>query len=121
MAFTFTGWIFKQLPYFYKEQDTYKDFQGKGLLERYLKNFEDEIEENLHPYLRDFVDIFDTINTDAKYLPYISYFLGEPPSANGDITVYRKILAYAVQIAKIKGTAQSYKLLFNLYGLEVDI
>jgi hypothetical protein len=35
--------------------------------------------------------------------------------------VYRRVLAYAVAIYKIKGTAKSYELLFNLLGLNIKI
>jgi phage tail-like protein len=121
MAFTFKKWLFNRFPYRYKEQDTNKDVNGEGTFERYLKNFEDEIDEEIYPFIRDFMNIFDVMTVDKKYLPYISYYLGEPPSANGDIDIYRKILAYAVRIYKIKGTKESYRLLFSLYGLDVDI
>jgi len=124
MAFTFKGFIwdlFMKGSYRYKELDTNKDINGKGTFERYINTIEDEIDEEIYPYIRDFMDIFDTLTVDSKYLPYISYFLGEPPSANGDTDIYRKILAYAVRIYKIKGTLESYQLLFNLYGLTVDI
>ena len=121
MAFSFIGWIFNQFPYRYKDEDTNKDINGQGTFERYLKNFEEELDEEMYPNIRDFMDLFDVTKVDAKYLPYISYYLGEPPSANNDIAIYRKILAHAVEIYKIKGTKKSFQLLFNLYGLDMDL
>lgn len=117
----FIKWFFSKLPDYFKETDNYKDILGRGLLERYLLNFELELEDELYLFIRDFVNILDPQITPDKFLALIAYTLGNPLDVNGNRETYRKILRYAVNIYKIKGTIPSYKLLFNLLGLDVDI
>jgi hypothetical protein len=51
----------------------------------------------------------------------LSFILGLPPSVDNNFIVYRRVLAFAVGIYKIKGTAKSYELLFDLLGLKIKI
>jgi len=118
---TFKDFLFGTLPDYFKLQDSYKDANGRGLLERYLENFGLELDEELYNYLQDFMNIIDPEITQDKFLPLIAYTLGDPLNVNGDKNLYRKILRYAVSIYKIKGTIPSYKLFFNLLGVDVDI
>lgn len=119
--FSFKGWIFKKFPLRVKQTDPNKDSVGRGTWERYVKNFEDELDAEVYPFIRDFMEIFDIIKTDEKFLPYLSYYLGSPPSVTNDIDTYRKVLSYATQLYRIKGTIKSFQLLFNLYGLDITI
>lgn len=119
MANFFKNWFFSKLPPYFKDNDSYKNALGEGLLERYLRIFGDELDENTHPYIRDFMEIFDVVNCDEKYLPLISSILGYPPAIDGNNATYRKILAYAVAIYKIKGTKRSYEILLNMLGINL--
>lgn len=115
----FKDWIFKQLPGDYQNSDPSKNGAGEGVLQRYLQTFGDELDEQFIPFVEDFMECLDLINCDDKYLPYISGILGYPPNINGIPETYRKILAYAIAIYKIKGTKKSYEIAFNLIGLEI--
>lgn len=125
MAFTFIKHLWNKLPKYFKENDSYKESdpsqEGRGLLERYLLTFEEELTEDIYNFIGTFLNIIDPTIAPDKYLPLIAYTLGNPVDINGDKATYRKILQYAVAIYKIKGTIPSYELLFNLLGLDVDI
>lgn len=122
--FRFKDWVFNRFPTPYRDKDTYKDSQGKGLLERYLTNFGIEYDDEMVLFIHDFMDILNVNLTPEKFLPFIGYTLGSPPTLGLDVdgnNAQRKFLSYLVSLYKIKGTAQSYNLLFNLLGLECTI
>lgn len=121
MANYFKDWIFNQLPRFHKVNDTLRDKNGDGLLKRYLRSMGMELDENFLPYIDNFTNLIDILKINDKHLPALGGILGYPPSINDDNNTYRKILAYAVAIYKIKGTLQSFQILFNLLGLEIKI
>lgn len=117
----FKSWITKLLPGYVLEQDSYKDYQNKGLVVRYLENMGEEIDTGLYPFIVDFMDLFDALKCDSKFLGHLSFILGLPPSIDDSFDTYRKVIAYAISIYKVKGTKNSYQLLFNLIGLNIDI
>lgn len=120
MAFIFKDWFFRQLPEYAQLSDSNKDELDQGTLQRYLQIFGMETDENIMPYVTDFMDVIDLQKTDDKYLPMIAGLLGNPPSL-GDNASYRKVLAYALAIYKVKGTKKSYEIFMNLLGLRIDI
>lgn len=121
MAFLFKDWFFRQFPDYHQVEDSYKDVKGEGLLQRYLRTYGVELDEQFMPYIDNFIDLIDTQLTPNKYLPLLAYILGSPPSPDGDPVLYRKILAYIVSIYKVKGTKRSFELFFNLMGLRINL
>lgn len=121
MANIFKNWIFNQLPKYHQINDSYKDINQDGLLKRFLQVPGLELDENIIPFIDNFLSLIDFVNCDEKYLPLIGSILGYPPSLDGTSETYRKLLAYVVAIYKIKGTLQSFQILFNLLGLSVII
>lgn len=118
----FTKFIKSILPEYLLENDSHKNSDGKGLLERFMQNFGEEIDEELYPFLTDFLDnLLNPLLCDPKYLIHISFILGLPPTIDNNTATYRRILMYAVQIYKLKGTKKSYQLLFNLIGINIEI
>jgi hypothetical protein len=117
----FKDWIFGQLPFYYKDEDTYKDSTGRGLLERYLGNFGEELDEGFYPFILNFLDLFDAAKCNQELLPHLGFILGIPNVINNDNETYRRILKYAIDLYKVKGTELSYKMLFNLIGISVTL
>ena len=69
------------LPYYFKEQDTYK-VNGKGLLERYLDIFGSYFDDQVVLNINTLDDVIDLDKTPELYLGYIWEFLGSMPYAN---------------------------------------
>lgn len=69
------------LPYYFKEQDTYK-VNGKGLLERYLDIFGTYFDSRVVGDISTLDDIIDVDKTPEVYLGYLWEFLGSMPYAN---------------------------------------
>ena len=46
-----SNFLWELFPGFYKEFDTYKDQQGKGLLERYINAIGTEVDQEVLKYL----------------------------------------------------------------------
>lgn len=117
----FKDYLFGLLPSFFKENDTYKDTNDEGLLERYLRNFGLEIDGEVMNRIEDYLTQVDPLVCDEKFLNHIAYALGNPPDITSSVAEYRKFLIYSLAIYKIKGTRRSYEILFNLLGLNVFI
>lgn len=112
-------------PGFYKEFDTYKDSEGKGLLERYIKAIGTEVDEGVLNYLEEesddyFLNNIEALKVREDLIVHLADVLGNPPGVfyNED---YRKLLQYIVPIYKIKGTLLAYTLFLNLFGYNVEI
>jgi phage tail-like protein len=121
MPFSFQNFFFGQLPVYYKVNDTYKDSADRGLLERYLEIFGLELDEEIIPLIDDYLKIINPFETPDKFLTTLGYTLGSPPDLTGDPTKYAKLLAYIIAVYKIKGTARSLELLFELLGYNISI
>lgn len=117
----FKDWLFGKLPQYFKDNDTYVDLNGEGLLERYLRNYGDELDENIMPFINDFLDLFDAAKCQATLLPHLSFLLGIPITIDDTEATYRKVLKYAIQLYKVKGTEPSYQMLFNFIGLDISV
>ena len=139
----------KFFPSYYKENDSYKDSQGRGLLERLItictEYFDTDVVTNsTNPGLDDFIDLIDFDKTPDIFLNYLWEYLGEIPYAWGIITNgqpytkenledwlsspkgypradSRRALKYAISLYKIRGTILFYELLGKLYGVQFDL
>lgn len=117
----FKDWLWDKLPGYFKKEDTYLDTNKEGILQRYLRNFGMELDEGIKPFIDNFMDLVDAMKCSSSLLPNLSFILGLPPNIDNTDLTYRKVLAYAVAIYRIKGTIASYKALFNLLGLSIQI
>ena len=126
--------LFSKLPYYFKENDSYKDGNNEGLLERYMEIFCQEIDDNVSPYIEEVLDI-----TDVEKLPglthgdpeilfnYISALFGDPPDVgigeiySGGDTEYQKLIRYVIHILRNKGTIIGLSLYLAIYGYKIDL
>lgn len=121
MAFSLRYFFFGQLPLYYKVNDTYKDVDDRGLLERYLEIFGKEVDDEIFPKIENYLDIIIPLETPEQYLTALGFTLGSPPDLLNDPNLYAKVLAYIIQIYKIKGTARAFELLFQLLGYSITV
>jgi phage tail-like protein len=121
MAFNFKNFIIGNLPYYIIANDSYKDSEGKGLLERYLGVFSDYIDEDIYPQIKDYLNVIDASICDEKFLNHLSDVLGNPPDIFKNEQQYRNLLSYIVSVYKIKGTRDAYELFFSIIGFKIEI
>jgi len=117
----FTNWIFDRFPRRFKIEDSYKDADGKGLLERMMGVIGDELDEEIIPLIEDYQVQQNPITCDSKFINLIAFFYGNPPSPLSYEDLYRKLLSKITEVNKIKGTEASYVLFFKLIGLDVAV
>lgn len=118
-AVEFKSYLFGLLPYYFKSEDSYKDNNGEGLLERYLSIFGAEIDEEVIPSIRCYLNIIDAEICEERFLTPLSDSLGNPPDVFQDVEAYRNLLSYIASFYKIKGTKESYELFFGILGYDV--
>ena len=121
MAFSLRFFLFNNLPIRYKIDDTYKDNNDRGLLERYLEIFGLEVDEEITPLIQNYINNVDPTLADEKFLNYLAYTLGNPPDMWNDPVKYAKLLRYIMSVYKVKGTILSYQLFFALLGFSVSV
>lgn len=119
--FRFRDFMFSRLPLYFKVNDTYKNSEGKGLLERYLSAFGYELDFEIIPKLECYLEIIDASIAEPQYLNHISDVLGNPPDIFQDENIYRNLLRYILSVYKIKGTKKAYELFFQILGFNVLI
>lgn len=124
----FKQYVFRNLfPYYYRDYDTYKDQEGKGILERFIEICSEYLDNNIVPDIDNILDIIDIDKCQELYLNYIWEFLGEPPYANAyENNTFpnppsREVLKYAISLYKIRGTDLFYKVLGRLYDTNITI
>ena len=100
-----------------------KAMDSNGILKRFISVAEDEIHFETLPFIEAFVhNVYGLINPNYRFIPELSTMLGKPSSP--DIATkrnLRELLAYIVDIYKIKGTADSFKLYFSIFGYTINI
>lgn len=117
----FRRFLFSLFPQYFIENDTYKNTEDEGLLERYMSVFGYELDMEVIPTLGCYLEIIDAQISDKKYLVHIADIFGNPPDIFKDETIYRNLLTYIIPIYKIKGTKGAYELFFSILGFGVNL
>lgn len=137
----FRDYIFKNLfDYYYKANDTYKDSEGKGILERFIEVCSSYFDNEVMPDIDNFMDCLDVDKANPIFLNYLWEYLGFIPYSYGVITKgepyteenlekwlkedrgfptadCRSMLRYAISLYKIRGTKRFYEILGKFYGV----
>lgn len=124
--------LINYLPYYYKEADTYKDNDGKGILEKFLEICGKYLLENIKRPIDNTLENLLKIDEDADYyyINLIWHWFGEFPSINplqpSILNLYENqktdILKYLISLYKIRGTERFFQIMFKLfYNEENDL
>lgn len=126
------NFLFGKLPHYFKENDSYKDGNGEGLLERYLEIFCTEIDNKVSPYIDELLDITDaealsglTRENPTELLTHISELFGNPPDIgigtaySGGESEYIVLIRHIIHILQTKGTKKSIDYYLAIYGYKV--
>lgn len=124
--------LFGLLPSYFKVNDSYKDGNGEGLLERYLEIFCAEIDNEVSPFVDELPSITDaealsslTRNNPTELLQHISELFGNPPDIgtglaySGGEDEYIIFMRYIKYILQTKGTITSLIYFLAIYGYEL--
>jgi len=127
------NFLFGKFPNYFKENDSYKDVNGEGLLERYLEIFCLEIDNKFSPSIDEVLDITNaealsglTRDNPTELLIYISALFGNPPdvgigqSYSGGEDEYIILIRYITHILRTKGTKKSLEYFLAIYGYMID-
>lgn len=118
--------LIEYLPFYYKDSDTYKDSDGKGILEKFLEicgtYFQDNIKKSIDNTLEHCLKIDKDI--DDTYLNYIWESFGKFPFAKPDSKSILKLskeqkvdlIKYVISLYKIRGSRKFYEIIFRLYS-----
>ena len=134
--------LFSFFPNYYKENDTYKDSEGKGILERFIEVCSEYFDTEVMPDIDNFLSCLDVDKTSPVLLNYLWEYFGYIPYAYGLITNgepytkenlqrwlvnskehypianVRKLLKYAISLYKIRCTSDFYLILGKFYGVQ---
>lgn len=123
--------LINYLPYYYKESDTYKDSDGKGILEKFLEIGGTYLQENIKNTIDSTLDKCLSVdkNIPDNYLNYIWESFGKFPFAKPDsqsvleLSREQKInlIRYTISLYKIRGSFKFYEILFRLYSNDKNL
>ena len=97
------------LPPYIIDNDSYKDGNQQGFVERFMEIFGEELDDEYYDNIEGIIDLIDPFNTPADFLDYIAFTLGDLPNISTTDDHYRNILSFIISIYRIKGTIQSFK------------
>lgn len=109
--------VFSLFGGYEKAVDSYKDEEGRGILERFNRICAEEFDTYFQPAIDGMLD--NLLVPDlayVKFVPYLEDLLGSPPVLKNTVAFRRKILKNIIQLYKIKGTNTAYKILFGMLG-----
>lgn len=119
---TFANDIWAKLfPEYININDSYKNVDGKGIVERVLQVCGDELDENTIVFINEFFNNLQPLLANNTLLPHLAYTMGSPPFKDLDEDQFRYLIQRAATIYKWKGTTNSYLALFLLLGLYVTL
>lgn len=103
--------------------DSYKDGNGKGLLQRFNEMLAGDYDDHVDPLVVGiFENVLNPVSCFERYLPFLEEGHGNRQLfITGGTDVRRKIQNYILRLYQIKGTVFGYKHLFKLMGLNVTI
>lgn len=117
--FSLKGIIFKLFGSNEKLNDTYKDINGKGILERYNESLAEDFDENALVLIDNLVsNTKDPFTAQSKFLSYLENDNG---LVNDFLTTEqqrRQILSISNRLFDIRGTIFSYKLMLKWLGVD---
>lgn len=141
----FQEYIFTNLfDYSYKAHDTYKDKDGKGILERFVNICSEYLDNDVMPDIDNFMDSLDADTANPIFLNYLWEFFGYIPYAYGVLNYgepytqenlerwlkedrgyptarYREVLKYAISLYKIRGTKKFFDVLGRFYNITIEL
>jgi hypothetical protein len=104
--------------YFHKN-DSYKDAEGKGLLQRYNELIEEDIQSNIYPMMNSLLDNLLLASTMLdRFVGDLEYTVGLQLRFSDLISLRKNILKYIFYFYKIKGTRRGYEVLLRWLGFE---
>ena len=119
------NYLFGKLPIYFKVNDTYKDSNNEGLLERFLQCFCLEVDSELSPSLDAIGFITDVEshvnlpnNNHGDFIIHLAELFGNPPNI-GTNEQYKVLIRHIWEILQAKGTIHSLNLFLFLYGYKV--
>lgn len=77
--------------------------------------------DEMKDYIDSFSEVFDIDRCDAQYLPYIAAILGYDLNRSDSTESQRRQLKTAVAWYKVKGTFESFKILFYALGYQIRL
>lgn len=135
----------KLMPHYYKQNDTYKDKDGCGILERFLKSLGQHLSVEVVPEIDSLIDKVTEISTiDQSLLNQLWELLGSVPYSFGTVISssnalygepghteepgdsnprarFRDLITYMLSLYKIRGTLDFYPALLRIYGYDAIV
>jgi len=112
--------FFKSLPVYFKENDSYKNVDNEGLLERYLNSLQTINEQ----FVTDVDNLASQIfpkTAGYKFLDYIAAQYGYPPDTFGYDDIFSLLLENITILNKSKGTIHGLTNYFKLLGVTITV
>ena len=109
--------IFALYGRYIAQTDSYKNVEGKGLLQRYNEQMADDYDTMLAPKINGMVDnTLVPYTALLEFIPYLEYQIGGSVFLGSDEILRRKAIRYATRLYQIKGTKLSYEVCMKMLG-----
>lgn len=108
------------LPEYIYQEDSYKDAQGRGFIYRFLEALGIELDQELMPFIDDFVNkVVDIDQGDSNFITYWEDYQGDIENYTLTESSRRNVIKTINSIYGIRGTFESVRAVLLLRGLEI--
>jgi hypothetical protein len=110
----------KLLPSYFTSEDSYKDSNGKGFLQRFLEIFGEELDDYSDEAINELESLANPLLlSDIEFLNYKAFRSGDLNLTSLLLSTgeYQNLLTYIFTIYKVKGTKKSYEALLALLNI----
>lgn len=113
-------YFFGSLPRYFWENDSYKDNEGKGFVQRFTTVAQLEA-ETIHGDIKNLSQAMSPGEVKDSHLYMLGSIFGDPPTLFLNKAYYRKLLENLPNLLKRKGTLQALKDIFLIMGVTASI
>lgn len=114
--------LFSLLPRYYQLNDSYKDSNGRGLVQKYSELLGEDFDSfSMQKLLEILANCMDARTAETKFLDYLELNRGILEPFVSTEYFKRKMLQRISTLYKYKGTKLSYEACFNMLGFDTAV
>lgn len=113
--------LFYLFPDYFKQNDSYKDSNGRGILERYMYIMGEELDNNLVPYIECQLDTMYAGTTEDKFIDHIADSFKVSRDLFKSNEQYKNLLSTIISLRAKRNTQQYIEMYFYILGYDITI
>ena len=122
MSFSLKNRIFKLFGSYIEEKDSYKNSQGKGILQRYNEIVGEDYDLGTGEAIKNLMNlVYVPATVKSELIPYLQDMMGAAVYLGTGDDIKRKLIRYGNKINNLRGTRPGFEILFKFLGFNSSV